>query len=676
VSAPARARLGLDLVEVERLRKALERRPGLKERVFTPAEIAYCERHQDPVPSFAVRFAAKEAVGKLLGTGVIGWREIEVVGTGPRGRPAKEWSAGERAPKVTLRGRTADQAGRLGIADIEISLSHVDSLAGACALAVARLGQGSKMEDAVNGETEAGCALLSLCERAAVFTPAQVRELDRATIEDLGVPGLVLMERAALGVSSLIQARYPGGHALFACGPGNNGGDGLAAARQLHLAGQPVACVVYAGSAAELTPDAALNFKVAEKAGVNLRLGDAPEYLWDEAELIVDCLLGTGATGELRGRMAEAARLVNAAGARGVPVLAVDVPSGVDAATGSLAAGAVAADVTITFHAAKSGLVCPPGSEAAGEVVVWDIGIPESLEPEPDLWVVTAEDVNVPGRRVDDHKYRAGYVAVLAGSTAYPGAAWLATQAAYRVGAGYVRLLMTADAADGVRDRLVEGVLQEIGPGKFLTDAGPVLAALADDRLGAMTIGPGLGRERETAEAVTRVVLESKVPAVLDADGLFAFAGRAEALRSRPGLVLTPHLGELATMLGAPIGELGTSYLAAARRAAAATGQTVLLKGSSTLVVAPSGETRAVVQGPPQLASAGTGDVLSGVIGALLAKGLEPFEAAYAGAWIHAEVGRLGAITAPQGILAGDLLTLLPAVVADRVYERGPSWRK
>jgi NAD(P)H-hydrate epimerase len=347
----------------------------------------------------------------------------------------------------------------------------------------------------------------------------------------------------------------------------------------------------------------------------------------------------------------------------------------VNAFTGSIAADTVAADVTVTFHAAKSGLVCPPGSEAAGEVLVWDIGIPECLEPEPDLWVVTDEDVNVPGRRVDDHKYRAGYVAVLAGSTAYPGAAWLAAQAAYRTGAGYVRLLMTAGAADSVRARLVETVLQEIGSGDHLSDAGAVLAVLTDERLGALVAGPGLGRDPATVAAVKRVVLESTVPAVLDADGLFAFAGAAEELQGRPGLVLTPHVGELAVLLGAPVAELSAAALAAARRAAAATGQVVLLKGSSTVIAAPSGETRVVVQGPPQLASAGTGDVLSGVIGSLLAKGLEPFEAAYAGAWIHAEAGRLGAQTDPQGILAGDLVELLPEAIADRIYERGPSWR-
>ncbi|MFH1834373.1 MAG: NAD(P)H-hydrate dehydratase, partial [bacterium] len=316
----------------------------------------------------------------------------------------------------------------------------------------------------------------------------------------------------------------------------------------------------------------------------------------------------------------------------------------------------------------------PPGSEAAGEVLVWDIGLPASLEPEPDLWVVTSDDVNIPGRRVDDHKYRAGFVAVLAGSKAYPGAAWLTAQAAYRTGAGYVRLLMAAGAADGVRNRLVEAVLQEIGSGDTFDDADSALSSLADERLGAAVVGPGLGRDPATIGAARRVVLESTIPAVVDADALVAFSGQAADLKGRAGLVLTPHLGELAGLLGVPVAELGASALIAARRAAEVTGQVVLLKGSSTVVAAPTGQTRVVAQGPPQLASAGTGDVLAGVIGALLSKGLDPFEAAYAGAWLHAEAGRLGAVTDPQGILAGDLVELLPEAVADRTYERRPSW--
>jgi hydroxyethylthiazole kinase-like uncharacterized protein yjeF len=517
-------------------------------------------------------------------------------------------------------------------------------------------------------------SFFDLSDRPAVFTPVQVRELDRATIEDVGVPGPVLMERAALGVSSLIQSRYPHRHTLIVCGPGNNGGDGLAAARQLHLAGHPTACVVTVSTPSDLSPDAALNFRAAQKVGVNLRVGKVPDYLWDETELVVDCLLGTGARGEMRGRLAEWARCIRAVAARGVPVVAVDVPSGVDATTGAIAKDTVAADVTITFHAAKTGLICPPGAEAAGEVLVWDIGLPSFLEPEPDLRVMTGRDVSILGRRVDDHKYRAGFVAVVAGSRTYPGAAWLAAQSALRTGAGYVRLLATSGAAEGIRGRLVEVVLQEVGPGDHLQDAAPVLAALADDRLGSAVVGPGIGRHEATAAVVRRVILDSRVPAVLDADGLIAFAGEAESLRQRSGLVLTPHVGELAALLSVPVSELAVASLTAARTAAQTTGQVVLLKGSSTVVVAPSGETRVIVQGPPQLASAGTGDVLAGIIGALLAKGMEPFEAACAGAWIHAEAGRLAAQRDPQGIPAGSLIDCLPLVIKDHIYERGPSW--
>ena len=232
---------------------------------------------------------------------------------------------------------------------------------------------------------------------------------------------------------------------------------------------------------------------------------------------------------------------------------------------------------------------------------------------------------------MDDHKYRAGYVAVLAGSKAYPGAAWLASQAAYRTGAGYVRLLMPAGAADTMRPRLVETVLEEVGDGDILDDAGRVLAVVGDGRLGALVAGPGLGRDPATAAAVRQIVLESSVPAVLDADALFAFAGQAELLKSRSGLVLTPHAGELAALLGEQVGEVAREHLAAARRAAAAAGQVVLLKGSSTWWRRPrarcglSSRGRLNWRRPVRATCSRASSVLS------LAKGVEPFEAAYAG---------------------------------------------
>ncbi|MHB0979577.1 MAG: NAD(P)H-hydrate dehydratase [Thermoleophilia bacterium] len=690
---------GLDLVEVERLRQALDRHPGLWDRVFTPAEAEYCRGKADPVRSLAARFAAKEAVGKLLGTGVLTWLEIEVTA--------------DPGPRVLLSGRTAAVAASLGIAEIAVSLTHTDAIAAATAVAVsvneapavvvAGVADGSG-DAAPGGRVWGGAGAsgafvrrggstlarhLTLDERPEGLTAAQVRELDRVTIEEMGVPGAVLMERAALGVTELVLRCYPGRHALVVCGRGNNGGDGLAASRQLHLVGHPVVCVV-TGREQDLSPDAAAQLRSARKAGVNVRLESVPDYLWEEAELVLDCLLGTGARAELRDPIAAWAEKINAAGARGVPVVAVDVPTGVDAGTGEIAPGAVVADCTVTFHAAKTGLLCPPGSEAAGEVLVWDIGLPRFLEPEPDVRVVTARDVAVPGRRPDDHKYRAGLVAVVAGSRAYTGAALLASGAAARCGAGYVRLVTPGGAAPALRERLVDVVVVEAGAGDELLDGAAVLAALADDRISALVVGPGLGRDPGTMEVVRRVILEAGPPAVLDADGLLAFAGHPGALQPAVAgggadaaelgnagdrrLVLTPHVGELAALLGEPAAEVGRSALVSARRAAVATGQVVVLKGSSTVIADPGGESWVVVQGPPQLASAGTGDVLSGCIGALLAAGMASLEAARAGVWLHAEAGRRGALVYKGGLTAPDVMELLPVVLAEHVYERRPGW--
>ena len=650
--------VGFDLIDVARFRESLATRPRLVERLFTADERAYCEAKPDPAPHYAARFAAKEAVAKLLGFGELTWHDVEVLAAAPG-----------LAPRVRLRGRMAVLAARRGVVGITVSLTHTATVAGAAAAA---------REEEVRTVGHAATdpfALVDVQRRAAVFSPAQVRELDRRAIVDLGIPGPVLMERAALGITRLVLARYPGRHALIACGRGNNGGDGLAAARQLHLAGHPVACIVAVAGADDLSPDARLNLTAAQGAGVNVRLGSAPEYLWDEAQLVVDCLLGTGASGELREPLAEWARRVNDAGARGVPVVAVDVPSGVDAGDGSIATGTVAADCTVTFHAAKPGLVCPPGSEAAGEVLVWDIGLPAFLEPEPELRVVRGADVAVPGRRADDHKYSAGFVGVVAGSTAYSGAAYLAARAAARSGAGYVRLVTPAGAAAVLRDRLIEIVVVESGPGDALAADAQLDAALDDPRLGALVVGPGLGRARETLAAVRALIARGGPPVVLDADGLWAFAADADALRGRGGLVLTPHAGELAQLLGLGVHEVTASALRAARRGAEATGQVVVLKGSSTVIAAPDGRVSVVVQGPPQLASAGTGDVLAGCVGAFLARGLEPYEAAAAACWVHAEAGRLWASRRREGLMAADLIELLPDVVSAHVDERRPGWR-
>lgn len=518
--------------------------------------------------------------------------------------------------------------------------------------------------------------LFTTQDKPGALTAAQMRALDESTIQGIGIPGPVLMERAALGVSQLVLARYPGRHTLILCGRGNNGGDGLAVARQLQLAGHPVVCVVAAESAVQLSVDAGLNLNAAQRVGVNLRMDSLPGYLLEETEVVVDCLLGTGAAGEMREPLKGWARAINALGARGVPVVAVDVPSGVDASLGTVAEDAVAATCTVTFGALKTGLVVPPGSEAAGEVLVWDIGLPPPLYPPPDISVVTETAVVVPGRRPDDHKYRAGCVAVVAGSASYPGAAFLAARAAARCGAGYVRLLAPAAVVDGLRAGLLEVTAEATEMGPCLADAKAAERLTADTRISSLVVGPGVGRAAETQEVIRAVVMAARAPMVLDADGLLAFAGRATALGNAPSpVVLTPHAGELASLLALPVDEVARCPLAAARRAAEVTGQTVLLKGSST-VIAETGGTWVVTQGPPQLASAGTGDVLSGCIGALLAKGLSAPEAAASGAWLHAEAARLLVPAHPAGLLAGDLIDALPAVLAPRVQDRRPSWTR
>ena len=518
----------------------------------------------------------------------------------------------------------------------------------------------------------------TVAERPCALTAEQMRGLDRATIEGMGVPGPVLMERAALGVSEFILRAYPGRHTLIMCGRGNNGGDGLATARQLHLAGHSVVCLVAADTPEQLSADARVNLQAAQRLHVNVRLGAAaesiPDFLLRETEVVVDCLLGTGATGEMRQPLAGLARAINALGAEGVPVVAVDIPSGVDATTGSIAAGAVVAADTITFHAAKTGLVVPPGCEAAGRVLVWDIGLPRDLEQGCDVRVVAEGDVRVPGRRPDDHKYRAGYALVVAGSGEYPGAAILTARAAARTGAGYVRLLAPEVVVSPLRAALLEITATGFAGDACLANADAVVRAVLDPRVSSLAVGLGLGRAQATMDVVRRVVLESTVPAVVDADGLAAFAGQLDLLEGRPGLVLTPHAGELAALMGRAVNGVAREPLAAARAAAAATRQVVLLKGSNTVIAEPEGAAWVVVEGPPQLASAGTGDVLTGILCGLLAKGLKPVEAACAAAWLHAKAGCTAAVSRKAGVTAGDVLEGIPAAMADRVEDRRPSW--
>jgi len=467
-----------------------------------------------------------------------------------------------------------------------------------------------------------------------VVTPSEMGEADRRTIA-AGTPGDVLMDRAGRAVAWAVRRRLDGVYGrrvVVVCGKGNNGGDGLVVARVLAGWG----CRVDVAKLAD-PPDAA-----------------TLERMIARADILVDAMYGTGFTGALDGAAAEIA-----ARSAGLPTVAVDIPSGVDGQTGAASGAAVDAVTTVTFAARKPGLLFEPGRSHAGTVQVADIGIdvgPVTLaltEPR-DLrgWLLAHE------RPADANKWQAG-VLVVGGSGGMTGAPRLVSEAAMRAGAGIIWCgLPGPDAAARA------GGSEIIAKALPATDDG-ALAGLDDllssvDRFRALAVGPGLGTADPTRAVVRELMAKVAKPVVLDADGLNAFAGDAATLAERPGpTVLTPHDGEYARLAGEPV---GTDRVDSARRLAALTGAIVLLKGPTTVIAAPDGRATLNVTGGPELATAGSGDVLTGIIAGLIARGLTVFEAAAAGAFIH---GRAGDRSGHTGLIASDLIAALPRTLAD-----------
>lgn len=496
-----------------------------------------------------------------------------------------------------------------------------------------------------------------------VLSPEQAAALDRAAAE-AGIAPSELMERAGRAVAraalDLLGGAY-GRRAVVVCGKGNNGGDGYVAAR--HLARRGVRVTVHA-----LAPPEELREPARSMAGalrpseVRVRSAEPAALARDleRADVAVDAIVGTGFRGAPEGAVAAAIAALNEAPA---PVVAVDLPSGVDGATGAVEGPAVVAALTVTFGAAKLGLCLLPGAERAGVVRVVDIGFPEGAVA-PGTWLTEPADVAAvwPRRPVDAHKRSTGVLLVVAGSRAMTGAPRLVARAAARIGAGLVRIATPASALVAVQAGAPEPTflpLPETPTGTLDARAvGAVLEAAA--QADALAIGPGLSRDPATAEAVREIVRAASVPLVLDADALNAFAGDAGALAQRAAdAVLTPHAGEFRRL-----GPLGTDRLADLRVLAAHTRSVVLLKGPRTAIAEPSGSVRITPTGSSALATGGSGDVLTGVIGALLARGRSPFEAAWAGAYVHGLAGQLAGRERGEGVVAGDVAEALPEAVA------------
>jgi ADP-dependent NAD(P)H-hydrate dehydratase / NAD(P)H-hydrate epimerase len=457
------------------------------------------------------------------------------------------------------------------------------------------------------------------------------------------LPEGALMQRAAAGLAAACAGllhRVSGARVVLLVGSGDNGGDALYAGARLARRGAGVTAVLLAPDRAHSGGLAALR-----AAGARTAAPDQAGRVLDRAELVVDGIVGIGGRGGLRPDAAALARRVEASG---TPVVAVDLPSGVDADTGEVPGDAVRATATVTFGAYKPGLLIDPAGEYAGALRLVDIGLAPYLPPEPALEALQHTDVSalLPRPSAESDKYRRGVVGVVAGSARYPGAAVLAVAGALRGGAGAVRYV--GPAADAVVARF---------PETLVTDVSPARAG----RVQAWVVGPGLGDGSGPSRAL-REVLASEVPVLVDADGLRLLDPDAVHARTAPTL-LTPHAGEAAALLGTSREEVEAGRMAAVRELAARLGATALLKGSTTLVASPSaGEpVRVNSTGTPRLATAGTGDVLSGLAGSLLASGLPARDAAAAGAYLHGLAGRL-ARTPPT---ATDVAAAVPEAWAD-----------
>ena len=487
------------------------------------------------------------------------------------------------------------------------------------------------------------------------YEPLYTAEEMRAAEAAYGGPTVELMERAGASVADEIRARFPSARRVAVwCGTGANGGDGLLAAVELTRAGVETA-VRLLGPEEKVAGDAAVMLGRAKEAGVTF----VDEH--GDADVAVDALFGTGFSGKPR---PEAERAIGELNDGGVPIVAVDLPSGVDASTGTVAGAAVEATVTVTFHAPKVGTAIAPGRFHTGELVVADIGL---AGIETRLQRATAHILDlVPRRTARDNKYSAGSVLVVGGSRGLTGAPSLTSEAALRAGAGIVSACVPASLNIVFEQRLVEVMTRPCADedGSLTPDAADDILAAAD-RASAVALGPGLGRSDGTRALVGYLLDRLDKPLVLDADGLWALAGHLDWVFSRDApTVLTPHAGELGRLLGRRSAWVSANRLHAVQAGADDTGTVVLLKGVDTLVAGPGRSPVVVDLGNPGLATAGSGDVLTGVVAAFLAKGMEAGAAAAAAA---AACGVAAGIAADRhgqsGMIARDVVeSLSPAL--------------
>ncbi len=516
-----------------------------------------------------------------------------------------------------------------------------------------------------------------------VLTAAQMREADRRAIDDAGLPSIVLMENAGRQVVTGIDGTFDDADGLtyaVLCGKGQNGGDGMVVARTLLERGADVR-VYLIGRAADVVGDARTNLQVLQSLEADLvEISDAAA--WElhapavlRADLIVDAIFGTGLKGPVSGLVQSIVEDLNASE---TPVVSIDVPTGIDASSPALPGPAIEATLTVTFAAPKLAHVLPPAEHHAGSLVVADIGIPQGIIQALDgPWVelLTRDGLrrHVAPRAADSQKGDYGRVLVVAGSMGKTGAAYLAAMAALRSGAGLVTLAAPRScvpilAALGVEYMTLP--LDETPEGQIAFEAADTVAGFDAD---VVVIGPGLGRSPSTMAFVQAVVERRGVPTVLDADALYAFASETERLEGREEapLVITPHPGEMARLLGVTVDEVQGDRLAVARELATSRHLYVVLKGHRTVVATPDGRLGLNMTGNPGMATGGTGDVLAGMLGAWSAQLLDLNVACQLAVFLHGLAGDLAAADEGEvAMVAGDVLDRLGDAVLELTATR------
>lgn len=504
-----------------------------------------------------------------------------------------------------------------------------------------------------------------------IYRSDQVRAIDRRAIESHGVPSLVLMENAARGAcDALLESgiELPDAHVVIVCGRGNNGGDGLALARHCAIHGADVECILL-DSPGKLSDDAAVQLAALESLvpGSVSRWHDHPREPI-VADVLVDALLGTGAIGEPRGDYADAIDWLNES--HGVRV-ALDMPTGVDADTGIASAHAVRADVTVTMAALKPGLVLGDGARCSGTVYIVHIGIPESSYPDAACWLLDRDTAAalLPGVDRARNKYDRGKVLVVAGARGMTGAAVMTAEAAARAGAG-LTVLALPESAMPLPQSLAAEIMTRLLPagpdGTLSPEAFEMLRGQLPEYR-AIAIGPGLSKSPGAGAFVDELVRSSAVPIILDADGLAGYAGAIERLADRRcDLVITPHHGEMARLLGITSAAVGNDPLETARDAARRSRAIVVLKGAPSIVAFPDVHAWINGAGNPGMASGGSGDVLTGVIASLVAQSERIGEATLAAVYLHSHAADLASEeTTVRALMATDITRHLSAAYSD-----------